>query len=127
MIYAPIQDLLVREDLSVIDIFKRFELLSVRYKAAQTPKPLEPWEGQLSSDFTFLDEISSATPWTLANSLTDKHQELFLTLRDEGYPNSDCLSSIVKIWRRLENDVKECVLANISLANLLANTERVSA
>jgi hypothetical protein len=124
LIYAPIQDLLVREDLSVIDIFKRFKVLSVRYEAAQTP---EPWDGRLSSDFTFLGEISSARPWDLANSLTDKYLELFLTLRDEEYPNLDCVSSIVKRWTRLRNDVKECVLAHRSLADKLAKTERVGA
>jgi hypothetical protein len=125
LICASIQDLLALEQLPVIEVFKRFVLLSVRYKAAQTPEPLEPWGCQFSCDFTFLDEIMSADPGQFAKAMTDKHQELFLALREEDYPHSDRLSSIIRGGECLSNHVAECALTDDSLAEKIAQIKVV--
>ena len=65
LIYAPIQDLLAEEKLAVIEVLKRFALPKVRYDAAQTSKPLESQDGQLSCNFTFLDDCDGATVMVL--------------------------------------------------------------
>jgi hypothetical protein len=125
LIYAPIQDLLAEEKLAVIEVLKRFALLKVRYDAAQTSKPLESQDGQLSCNFTFLDEIMSADPREFVKAMTDKHQELFLTLRDVDYPRSDRLSSIIMGGECLSNHVAECALTGDSLAEKMAQIEVV--
>jgi hypothetical protein len=125
LIYAPIQDLLTDEQLSVIEVFKRFALLKVRYEGAQSSEPLETWDGQLSCDFTFLDKIVSVDPWEFVRAITDKHQELFLALRDEDYPHSDRLSSIIRGGECLSNYVAECALTKDSLAEKMSQIEIV--
>ena len=113
-------------NLSAINVFKRFELLSVRYRNAQTLEPLEPWDGQLSSDFTFLHEISFRHPVRLAELMTNEHLQLFSVLQDEDFPQSERLSDIIKIGMCLSKDVTECTLTDSSLVEKLAIFERVS-
>jgi hypothetical protein len=92
---------------------------------AQTPEPLEPWNGQLSYDFTILDDIGTASPWEIAESWTNRHKELFIALRDDEYPKSDWLEVINETWNRLSRHVQECALAGGSLVEKLAQTETV--
>ena len=124
--FAPIHDLLAREDLSAIDYSRRLKLMSVRYAAAQVPYAPEPWDGQLSGDFAFLDDISSAHPWLLAVFMTVEHLLLFLKLHDEDFPKSERLRGINKIWNLLCSNVKECALSDDSLVDKLALLEIVS-
>lgn len=125
-IFASIQDLLARDDLSVTNVFRRFAVLSIRYEDARSPEKVESWDGQLSSEFTFLDEISSAPPLVIVNSMTDRHSALFAALKEDDYPSSDRLQFITDTWDRLSKNIKECALADHALVNKLARIEIVS-
>ena len=114
--FAQIQDLLARDDLPIINVFKCFEVLSIQYRDAQTLEPLRPWNGQFSNDFTFWDDINFKATWQLAEYMTKKHMEDFT-----------CSDSLIEeIWTFLSNDVRECALADGSLVPKLADLERVS-
>lgn len=124
-LFAPIQDLIAGE-LSVIYVFRRFALLSVRYIDAQMLESLESWDGRLSCDFTFLDTVVCVIPSKIAKSMTDTHMELCAALRDDDYPESDRLKIIDQAWTYLTSNVRECALAEDSWARKLAQIETVS-
>jgi hypothetical protein len=121
-IIAFIQDLIASHH-PVMTVFSRLHLLSVRYMLAQTPEPLEPWNGKLSYEFTILDDIDTASPWKIAESWTDRHKELFVSLRNDEYLKSDWLGEINETWNRLSRHVQECALAGGSLVEKLAQIE----
>lgn len=125
-IFASVQDLIARDDLPVANVFRRFAVLSVRYEDARSPETCESWDGRLSSDFRFLDEISFATPVDIVNSMTDTHSALFAALHEEDYPRSDRIQIISDTWDRLSKSTRECALADSALVSKLAGIETVS-
>lgn len=125
-IFATVQDLIARDDLSITNIFRRFAVLSVRYEDARGLEKCEAWDGRLSSEFTFLDEISSATPVDVVTTMIERHSALFAALREEDYPRSDRIRFISDTWDRLSKSTRECALADGGLVSKLAGIETVS-
>lgn len=123
-IIAFIQDL-IAGDHHILTVFRRLELLRVRYEIAQTLEPVEPWSGQLSYDFDILDNLISMSSWEIAKIWTDKHKQLFIALRDDEFPTSNWLEEINATWNRLSRHVEECALASGSLVDKLAQIEIV--
>jgi hypothetical protein len=122
LIIASIQDLITSHH-SILTVFRQLEVLSVRYRLSQRPE--EPWNGQLSYDFTIVDDLYNKNTWTIADSWTYRHKELFMALRDDEYPESKSLQEIKETWNRLSKQVEECALVGGLLVNGLAYIERV--
>lgn len=108
------------------DVFRRLELLSIRYTNSQNMKSRDRWQGMLSADFTFLDSIAFAEPQKLAESMTDQHMNLFVTICNADSQNEGHLKKLYEYGRWLSDNVRECALADGFLAEKLVKIMGVS-
>ena len=82
----------------------------------------DDWDGLLSRDFPLFDEISSASPWTVAHSMNARNQKLFRTLSADDYLSpSRRLRDMSARWSRISNDIKGCCIADDDLVEKISD------
>ena len=127
-VLCPIRKLFTQENQTLMETIKQLAILERRFTETFITAVHVDWMTPLSTDFTFLRNISSMTPQQMALSLTKVDVSLFnrLAVQDFIEPHSTPRVEIGRKWQTLASDSEACVIVDKQLGSIISKVATVS-
>ncbi|KAJ8067031.1 hypothetical protein OCU04_004411 [Sclerotinia nivalis] len=118
LLLDPIFEIFAKPDRNVLLLVRRLDILSLRFQREFIHAPDINWSKDLSTDFSFLDNLERNSPKTIAKSLTETDcRSLRLHVYDIFQPNQPNLNLIDQQWNGLCYEVADCIIVDRGYLN----------